>query len=233
MGANSNATRVKRQGVVDIFDEVEEDLRAERARRLAQKYGWLFVLAVIAIIAGVAGWQYYQRQQAQQDAAVAARYIAAMEAIEQAPAVNPQARAAQLAPLQDLSKTAPEGYRTLADLRAAGLMADAGNVQGAVNLYNQVAADQKADPLLRDLAVLLAAMRDLDHGDPVNLAARLGPLSLPGNAWAPLAKEQLAILDLRQGKQDDAKAKLKALSSDITAPAGVRARANALLQGLG
>jgi hypothetical protein len=219
--------------VVDIFDEVDEDLRAERAQRLARKYGWAVIAAAVLVIAGVAGWEYHQRSQAQQDAAVAARYIAAIDAAQQAPAVNPEARAAQVAPLQELTRSAPDGYRTLADLKAAGLLADAGNIQGAVDLYNQVAADQKADPLLRDLASLLAAQRQLDNGDPAQLAARLGPLALPGNPWAALAKEQLAMLDLRQGHNDDAKAKLKALASDILAPAGVRARANALLQGLG
>lgn len=219
--------------MVDIFDEVDEDLRAERAQHLARKYGWAIIVAAVLVIAGVAGWEYYQRWQVQQDAAVAARYIAAIDAAQQAPAVNPEARAAQVAPLQELTRTAPDGYRVLADLKAAGLLADTGNVQGAVDLYNQVAADQKADPLLRDLASLLAAQRQLDNGDPAQLAARLGPLALPGNPWAPLAKEQLAMLDLRQGHNDDAKAKLKALAADILAPTGVRARANALLQGLG
>ena len=143
------------------------------------------------------------------------------------------ARAAQIAPLNPLtSSSTPEGYRTLARLQAGGLKADAGDLPGALTLWNDVAADSAADPLLRDLASLMATQRQLDGGDPAQLAARLQPLAQPGNPWAALAKEQLALLDLRQSKPEDAKAKLHALSIDIGAPSGVRARAAALLAGL-
>ncbi len=127
----------------------------------------------------------------------------------------------------------PEGYKTLARLRAAGLKADSGDLPGAIALWNQVAADSSADSLLRDLASLTAATRQIDRGDPGLLQARLEPLAVPDNPWSALAREQLAILDLRQGKIEDAKTRLKALSIDFQAPSGLRARAAALLAGLG
>jgi hypothetical protein len=111
--------------------------------------------------------------------------------------------------------------------------ADAGDVPGAVARWNAVAADTSADPLLRDLASLLATARELDHGDPAQLEARLKPLAEPGNPWSTLAQEQLAMLDLREGKVDDARKTLQTLSVDIDSPSGLRARASALLAGLG
>jgi hypothetical protein len=217
--------------VVDIFDEVEEDLRAERAEKLLKKYGWLIVVAIIVAVGGTAGWQIWGRMQAQQDAMVASRFIAAETAIEQAKPGKPAA--SQIDALDQLAARGPAGYKTLARLRAAELKANAGDLAGAVALWDQVAADASADTLLRDLATLTATMRQLDHGDPAQLQARLEPLAVPGNPWSALAREQLAMLDLRQGKTDDAKTKLKMLSNDFEAPAGVRARAAALLAGLG
>jgi hypothetical protein len=217
--------------VVDIFDEVEEDLRAERAEKLLKKYGWLIVVAAIVLVCGVAGWQIWTRMQAQQAAAVASRFIAAQTAIEQAKPGKPAA--SQIDALDHLAARGPEGYKTLARLRAAELKADAGDLPGAVALWDQVAADPSADSLLRDLASLTATMHQLDHGDPAQLQARLEPLAVFGNPWSALAREQLAMLDLRQGKTEDAKTKLKALSTDFEAPAGLRARAAALLAGLG
>jgi hypothetical protein len=216
--------------VVDIFDEVEEDLRAERAERLLKKYGWLLIVAVVAVVGAAAAWQLWTRHQNQQDAAAAGRYVAVQNALEQQPGA---AKPAQVNTLDQLAATAPEGYKTLARLRAAGLKADAGDVQGAVALWNTVAADQNADRLLRDLASLLATQRELDHGDPAQLEARLKPLAESGNPWSTLAQEQLAMLDLRQGRVDDARKKLQALSFDIDSPAGLRSRASALLTGLG
>jgi hypothetical protein len=141
--------------------------------------------------------------------------------------------AAPLETLDQLAASGPAGYRTLARLRAAGLKADAGDMSGAIALWNEVAADGSADSLLRDLASLTAATRQIDRGDPAQLQARLEPLAVFGNPWSALAREQLAILDLRLDKVDEAKTKLKALSTDFLAPSGLRARAAAVLAGLG
>ncbi len=217
--------------MVDIFDEVEEDLRAERAQRLFRRYGWLIVLAAVAIVGAVAGWQLWNHWKAGQDAAAASRFVAAQTAIEQA---APGTKApAQLDTLDQLAATGPQGYKTLARLRAAALKANSGDLPGAIALWNQVAADANADPLLCDLAILTLAMRQIDRGDPAQLQSRLEPLAMPGNPWSALAREQLAILDLRQGKIEEAKTRLKALSIDFQAPSGLRARASALLAGLG
>jgi hypothetical protein len=215
--------------VVDIFDEVEEDLRAERAEKLLKKYAWVILAAAVAIVAAAAGWQMWSRYQQRQDAAAASRFVALQAATEQPGAAKP----GQIAGLDQLAATGPEGYKTLARLRAASLKADTGDLEGAETLWNEVASDSSADRLLRDFASLMAAARDLDHGDPAQLEARLKPLAEPANPWSSLAREQLAMLDLRQGKVDEARKTLQALSIDVSAPAGLRQRAAALLTGLG
>jgi hypothetical protein len=219
--------------VVDIFDEVEEELRAERAERLARKYGWVAALAAVLVVAGAGGWEFYRHQQAQKDQTIATRYIDIMNTINQGPSILKDARTAQVDPLTQLAAGAPEGYKAIARLRAAGLLADAGKIKEATALYYDVATDNNVDPQLRDLAQVLMYGWQLDDADPKVLEPRLQALAQPGTLWAPLAQEQLAVLDLRQGKVDDARSKLKALAANVLAPAGVRARANALLQGLG
>ncbi len=44
----------------DIFDEVDEDLRADRARKLLQKYGGLLVGAAVLVVIGVGGFKAWQ-----------------------------------------------------------------------------------------------------------------------------------------------------------------------------
>jgi hypothetical protein len=215
--------------VVDIFDEVEEDLRAERAEKLLKKYAWVIIAVAVAIVGAAAGWQMWSRYQQRQDAAAASRFVALQAATEQPDAAKPD----QIAALDQLAATGPEGYKTLARLRAASVKADAGDLQGAEALWNEVASDSGADRLLRDFASLMAAGRELDHGDPAQLEARLKPLAEPTNPWSSLAREQLAMLDLRQGKVAEARKTLQALSIDISAPAGLRQRTAALLTGLG
>ena len=202
--------------VPDIFDEVAEDLRAERTRQLLVRYsGAIFALALLAI-AGVAGWQGWQWYQARQDRAAAQVYLSAMNAAE---STGPAAAAAHKLALADFSRlatTAPIGYRTLARLRAAAMEAADGHLPQALALWDSVAADADADPLLRGLANLLWVQHQLDTG-------------APGAPWRALAEESLALLDLRQGKQAAARTRLSALANDPTAPQGVRERAAAVL----
>lgn len=209
----------------DIFDEIAEDLRAERAEKLLRKYAGLIIALFILVVCAAGGWQAWRWWQSKQDAQAANQFVAAMNLAGQQ-SDDPKAAASAFAPLL---KSAPEGYKTLARLQAAALDAKAGNVHDATSLWDEVAADRGADPLLRDLASLLWAQHQIDTGDPQLLKARLKPLASPDNPWHAMAQEQLALLDMREGKNADAKTLLDKLSNDVTAPSGVRARAGGLL----
>ena len=186
--------------MVDIFDEVEEDLRAERAQALLKRYAGLLVALALLTIGAAGGWQAWRWWQAKRDAAAGTAFLAAMTTAQVVgPASDMASRKAAIAAFEQVAATAPDGYRTLARLRAAALQADTGNLAGAAALYDQVAADSSAGPLLRDLASLLWAQRQLDTADPALLAARLKALAEPDNPWHALASEDLALLDLRQG----------------------------------
>ncbi len=220
--------------MVDIFDEVDEDLRAERAQRLLQRYGGVIIGAAILIVVAAGGWQAWRWYQAKQDQAAAVQFLTAMNLADSTGAGTGNAsRAAAIAAFNSVATMAPEGYRTLARLREADLQAASGNTAAAAALWDQVAGDGSADPLLRDYASLMWASHQIDSGDPAILQARLRPLTAPDNAWHALANEQLALLDLRLGKPDAAKAALHRLAEDVTAPNGVRGRANGLLNRLG
>ena len=212
----------------DIFDEVEEDLRAERAKRLAQKWGGIALGVVLLALGGAGAWQGWRWYEARQAAGAAETYLALHRASER--------EGASLATAADgfaaLGREAPAGYRTLALLRAAALKAETGDTAGALALWDQVANDRDADPLYRDLATLLAVTHALDSGDPGQLAARLGPLTAEGNPWRASARETQALLALRRGATEEARRILEALVADQSAPAGLRERAERVAAGL-
>ena len=221
--------------MVDIFDEVDEELRAERAQQLLKKYGGVIVAAAVAIVGAAAGWQAWRWYEARQDQAAAVQFLTAANLTETTAAGSSSAagRTAGIAAFAQLAAAGPQGYATLSRLREAALKADAGDLAGAAALWDAVAGDSSADPLLRDLASLLWAQHMMDTGDPALIEARLKALAGPGKPWRALADEQLALLDLRQGRTDQAKTTLRRLTQDASAPNGVRGRAAALLSRLG
>ena len=220
--------------MADIFDEVQEDLRAERARQLAIRYGGAFVTAALLVVAAATGWQAWQWHSHRHDQGAALQYFEAVHQLGNP--LEPTSAAPNSAAAADFARLAgagPQSYRTLAALRAAALRAAAGNRAGAETLYARIADDDGASRLLRDLASLLWVDHALDDGDPAQLAGRLKPLLHPGNPWHALAQEDQALLDLRQGNKKAARQTLELLAQDTTAPQGVRERANGLLGRLG
>ena len=220
--------------MVDIFDEVDEELRADRAEALLKRYGGVIIGAAVLIVAATGAWQGWRWWQARQEIAAAEAYLAVSRQADATTTATQAAERTALAGSFDaLASGAPSGYRTLARLRAAGLRAQAGDRAAAAADALAIAADSATDPVLRDYATLLAIQYQIDDGDPAQLQARLAPLLAPDNPWRGLAREAQAVLTLRQGQTEQAKAQLADLAKDVTAPDGVRARANALLGRLG
>lgn len=215
--------------MADIFDEVDEELRAERARKLWQRYGGLITAVLLLVLGGVAGWQGWEWWRNRQTMQAATAYLEAQRATE-AEGADYGAMAARF---EAIAASAPPGYRTLARLRAAALRAEVGQREEARALWDAVAADTAADPLYRDLASLLWALHGVDTADPAVLAARIEPLTRPNNAWRASARELQGLVALRRGDNAAARETLRALANDTTAPQGIRDRAGRIASGIG
>lgn len=215
--------------MTDIFQEVDEDLRAERARRLLFRYGGWLIAAALAVLAATGAFEYRQWRQHRADEKLAARYLEAVHAATAEPRDTKQA----LAGFAAIIPEAGPGYRDLASLQQAALLAETGHPAEAQAIWDRLANAADTDPLLARLAALLAVQHQLDSGDPAMLATRLTALAAPDDPYHALATEMRALLALRLGKPDDAKKIFSALSHDETAPPGVRQRASALLAELG
>jgi hypothetical protein len=215
--------------VSDIFTEVDEDLRADRAQQWLKKYGGALAAGaavVVVVVAGVQGWGWWQTRKANQ----AAETFLAANAAAAAPGADAKAAADRFAAV---AATAPQGNQALARLRAAALRLQAGDTPGALALWDAAAKDNRSEPLYRELALLLWGLHGLGTIDPAQIEARLAPLASPANPWHASAQEVRALAALQRGDSAAARRGLEALANDVTAPQGVRERAGRLLPGLG
>ncbi|WP_431282943.1 tetratricopeptide repeat protein [Humitalea sp. 24SJ18S-53] len=205
----------------DIFDEVAEDLRAERASRFWRRYGTLVGAFGIAVVIGVGAWQGWRWNERRQAEGVAGTFLAVHQAAE--------AEGADMAEMARrfgaIAPGAPAGYRLLSELRQAALLSESGDKARAREIWNHVAADATADPLWRNLANLLWVLHGLDIDPPAALDARLTPLAADGSPWKASARELQALVALRAGQTAAARSTLLALAADPSAPQGVRDRA--------
>ncbi len=213
--------------MADIFDEVQEDLRAERMNRLLARYGGLFLGVMLLVVAGVAGLQGWRWWQARTASAVAERYLAVNKAAAE-PGADGKVAAEGFA---GIAAEAPPGYRTLARLRAAALKAEGGDRPGALALWEEIARDGATEAIYRDLATLMWGLHSVGDGDPAAIEARLAPLA--EGPWKASVQEVRALAAIRRGATGEARTLLTALAADAAAPPGTRDRAGKLLAGLG
>ena len=100
-------------------------------------------------------------------------------------------------------------------------------------LYDELSRDSQANLRYRELSGLLAAEHLLDSAPPQEVMQRLAPLVSGNGPWRSLAVELTALAQIKAGRTDAARQMFAELSQDLTAPSGVRARAQELLASLG
>lgn len=211
--------------MADIFDEVAEDLRRDRAKEAWKRYGVWVIGAVVAIVLGVGlnqGWTWWQ-------AKMQAERAQAYEAARAFLASGDQASAlATLATLSD----GTDGFAIVARLEAAALSIRTGDRDAGIAAYEALAADPDIAETYRGLGTLLAVMHQADQGEPAALLSQLQPVLAQTSAWRYTAREIAAGIALRQGDTAAARDFLSASAEDLGAPNAVRARAGELLRAL-
>lgn len=210
-----------------LLREIDEDLRQERYAKLWKRYSHYVIGAAVALVVGVAafkGWQAYDIRSRRADGE---RLAAAMSLAASGKLDSAQAAFAKMA------GDARQGYALLARFQEAGLLAQGGDRAGAIAAYRELAGDSGVDAMYRDLAVLLGVMHEMDGGATGDLVRRLAPLTADDNPWRHSAKELTAMLALRNGEREKARALFTTLANDNAAPQGARARAGDMLAILG
>jgi hypothetical protein len=210
--------------VPDIFDEVDEDLRADQARALLRRYGGLLVLAMLLTLLGVGIYHTWQERQQAAAEAVGTRFLAAQN--DAAKKTPPKDLPSQFA---DIAATAPDGYRTLARLQLGVLEWNKAQHDKAIADWQAIIDDASAPPLLRDLATMTSVQFQLDTANPPVLKAMLLPLVQGTSRYRPLAAQLTALLDIRLGRMKEAREIIKSLVEDPQVPNGVRQTSQDLL----
>ena len=215
--------------VPDLIDEVDEELRAERGKRLAQRYGGVVMGALLLAIAGVGGWEAWRWNEGRLAGQAAQGFLAtARDAAAEGADLRASAER-----FTAIAQGAPAGYRTLARLRAAALLAETGQTEAAVAAYDALSRDTDTDVLYRDLATVLWGLQALNTGEASQIEARMVPMAAPGATWRASAREVQALAALKRGDAEQARRTLQSLTTEAATPQALRERAGRLLQGLG
>ena len=204
--------------MADIFDEIDEELKQDRAKQVWARYGKYVIAAAAAVVLGVGASQGYTAWQQSQAETAANIYSSALAADDAVTALE-----ADLGQMTD-------GYALLGRFQIAAGKADAGDAAGAESVYLEIAGDAGVDSLYRDAATLLSVMNAPDGSDAGALQGRLAPLADGTGPWRALALELSAALDLKAGDRAAAAAKLQEIIELDDTPPELRQRAAQLAE---
>jgi len=194
--------------MADIFQEVDDEVRRDKAAEFWRKYQNLILAAAALIVLAVAGFRYWQYENEKAEQAAGARFQAAIAAIE---AGKSDAAYGDLA---KLAAEAPGGYRVLARMTEAGAKA-ASNPQASIAAFDAIAGNAAVDPLFRDAARLRAAFVRLDQPkDEQAGAAALTSLASGQGPYRRTARLALGALALSQVDYDEAAKELDLVLGD-------------------
>jgi len=208
--------------VSDIFQEVDEEVRRERLKKLWDNYGHFFIAACILIVLGVGAWRGYQWWETKKAVEASAKFDAASQLAEQGKPAEAEAAFAQLA------REGAAGYRNLARLREAAVLADR-DPKAAVAAYDAIARDSAVGQPLQDLAIVRAGLILVDTAPLSELTQRLEPAAGAGAPFRSTARELLALSALRAGDAAGVKRWTDLIINDQETRADLRARAEMLV----
>jgi hypothetical protein len=207
--------------VADIFHEVDEEVRREQLKKLWDRYSIYLIALAVLIIAGIGAWRGYEYWVAKRAAAAGAAFEAAAALGEQGKYSEAEAAFAKVA------AEAPEGYRVLARMRAAGALAQI-KPADAVKAYDELSADAYLGATWQDLAAIRAGLLLVDTATLADLRRRLEPLAEPTRSFRHTARELLALSAWRNHDFAAARRYLDMIATDTESPVGTRARADVL-----
>ena len=209
--------------MVDVFEEVEEQLRSDHYRTLALKsLPWVAagLVAGLAVAGGVWGWRNYQLTNTQK---ASEGYNKALETMTG----GDPSRA--FVEFDEVVKSSSGAYKALALMQEAGIRIDQNRVPDAVKLFD-AAADVDPEPIIADAARLKSAFALMDSATFADTEARLKPLMEDKRPYRAVAREALAMAKLNAGRVKEARGDFTVLSVQPDAPDDVRQRASAALQ---
>ena len=211
--------------MVDVFDEVEEQLRAERYRTLAKKSLPWVAAAVAAAVIGVGGfwgWRAYQTDQADK---ASQAYQAALETAQK------QGPAKAFDGFKSVADINAKGYKSLALMQMGAIRLEESKTKEAVAYFDE-AAKVAPNAMIGDLARLKSAFALMDTASYKDIETRLTPLAGEKSPYRVYAKEALAFAKLQAGDLAGARADFVILANSLDANTSeaVRQRAQAAMQ---
>ena len=204
-----------------FFDEVDEEVRNEKFKELANKYGGFILAIVIACLAFAVGYEKVGEWRISKAEQSNVRYVQAL-----APQTDYENNIAEL---ESIVNTESGLYKDIARLQIANILLDNNQTAKALEVLEKTYRDDTASDKIREIAAVKLATYRIDSASYTEIETLLNPIVRKGGAWAPMAKELLAMSAIQNKDMVKAKNIYEELLAGGNISEEFRARINDML----
>lgn len=211
-----------------LMREIEEDLKNEQIKSLWDRYGLVIILIVALALTAAVSFETFKSWSNKRAQELSNAYAVAVS-------LQNQGRLDEsLNILQNIAQSNRGIYADVAKLQVANIYFEQGKNTEALALLEQLAHNDKANDQMREIATVKLASYMLDSDAPAEeIRSLLVPLTENESNWSNISHELLAMLAIRDGNMDEARAEYEKIINSATVRDNLKVRAQDMIAILG
>ncbi|WP_273787888.1 DUF2659 family protein [Bartonella grahamii] len=204
--------------------EVNAEFRQEKALAFWRRYGFSIIGAAILFILMIVAYQIYHHQQIKKAGYIGDAFVKSLDF------ADTRHFDKAIKQLETVKISHFGGYPFLARLREASLLMEKGDIIKSVEIFDSVAADEKAPEILQKVAKIRAAYILVDTGTLADVEKRIKDMTSDTDPMHMSAREALGLAAYKADKMDEAVYYFKKISEKGASGSKITDRARIMLE---
>ena len=206
-----------------LLKEISEDVKNDKMKDLWDRYGLFIIIFVALALTASVSFESFRSWAKKRDQEISNAYAVAIS-------LQNQGRLDEsMKLLQNISERSGL-YADIAKLQIANIYFEQNKPQEAVNLLQQLVSKRSVSRQMKDIAALKLAAYKLDADAPAaEVEKLLSPLTEEGNGSYNVARELLAMLYIREGNLEKAKAEYEMIVASASSSDALKSRAQDMI----
>ncbi|MDD4557199.1 MAG: tetratricopeptide repeat protein [Alphaproteobacteria bacterium] len=182
-----------------LLREVEQDLKNDRLVAFWKQYGLYLVIFVVLVLSFAVSFETFKVWHREKNQTWSDTYAYALNLQIQGKYDE------SLKVLNDIVKNNHDIYVDLAKVQISNVLLEQGKGDEATAALEEIISDKNMNSKMRDVSIIKLASYKLDTAPKEEIVALLSPLATTSNSWTNVAKELLAMLEVREGNLAEAR----------------------------
>ncbi len=206
-----------------LLKEISEDVKNDKMKDLWDRYGLFIIIFVALALTAAVSFESFRSWAKKRDQEISNAYAVAIS-------LQNQGRLDEsMKLLQNISERSGL-YADIAKLQIANIYFEQNKPQEAVDLLQQLVSKRSVSRQMKDIAALKLAAYKLDADAPAaEVEKLLSPLTEEGNGGYNVARELLAMLYIREGNLEKAKAEYEMIVASASSSDALKSRAQDMI----